>query len=440
VAVIVLTAVGGSGQARTRPPLQILRGPPGAVEANLKPIAERIARRVQKLRDLRFDRAPRVVVMGEGRLAALGRSLARRVRARADRHPSRLLENKRLQRASTELDQLAGLLPRESGLGPDARTSGLDRIGGAFDYPRNRIIIVPTRIYTRDQLDYTLAHELTHALENQHFNLQLGRLTAPTEAAEVRRAVTEGTATFIQTRYRHRYLDDAVPVARRIDTTQGVIDAQHSPYAVSSQAIFDYVHGGLFVNHLYHQAGGFGLVNRAMRHPPRRTDEILHPRTWPGAGGRPLRVQSVHLGVAPLLRDQWRPVGGGIAGEERALTILLAGTWGTQASMGASGWDGGRFTVWRPRECDDGCDDGRVGVIAFHWQHAGDSDQFAVGVPAYLTLGLLASQVTSGRLWQADGVYVALGSEPGASALAFSPNEELALAVSRRAAESAAGR
>ena len=437
-AIVVLTAVGGSGHARTRPPLQILRGTPAQVEANLKPISDRIARRVEKLRGLRFDHVPRVVVMGEDRLASLGRNLARHARARAVQHPSRLRANHRLQRASIDLDQLAGLLPREPGLGPDARTSGLDRIGGAYDYPRHRIIIVPTRIYTRMQLDTTLAHEMTHALEDQHFNLQLGRLTAPTETAEVRRAVTEGTATFIQNLYRHRYLHDNVAVAQRIATTQGVIDSQHSPYAVSAQAIFDYVDGGLFVSHLHHQANGFRLVNRAIRHPPRRTDEILHPRTWPGAGGQRLRVQPVRLGVAPLLRGQWRPVGGGIAGEERALTILLAGTWGTQASIGASGWDGGRFTVWRPRGCSGGCDTGRIGVIAFRWRHHSDSDQFAVGVPAYLTLGLLANQITSGRLWAVDGGFVALGSRRGASALAFAPTKVLALAVSRRSAASAA--
>jgi hypothetical protein len=438
-AIVVLSAVGGtSGHARTRPPLQILRGPPAQVEANLKPVYDRIARRVEKLRGLRFDHVPHVVVMSERRLATLGRSLARHVRARELQHPSRQQANHQLQRASIDLDQLAGLLPSESGLGPDARTSGLDRIGGAYDYPRHRIIIVPARIYTRVQLDTTLAHEMTHALEDQHFNLQLGRLTAPTEAAEVRRAVTEGTATYIQNVYRHRYLDDNVPVAQRIATTQGVIDSQHSPYAVSSQAIFDYVDGGLFVSHLHHQASGFRLVDRAIRHPPRRTDEILHPRTWPGAGGQKLRARPVKLGVAPLLSGHWRPVGGGTAGEERALTILLAGTWGTQASIGASGWDGGRFTVWRPRACSGGCDTGRVGVIAFRWRHGADSDQFAVGVPAYLTLGLLADQVTSGRLWEVDGGFVALGSQPGASALAFAPTKPLALEVSRRAAMSAA--
>jgi len=438
-AIIVLSAVGGSGHERSRPPLSILRGPPPKVEANLRPIANTIAARVERLRELRFGHRPRVVVMGERRLAAVGRSLVRRDRRSGALHPSREQAAERLERAGIQFDQLAGLLPPESAFGPDTKTTGLDRIGGAFDYPRNRIIIVPTLIHTRLQLSYTLAHEMTHALEDQHFDLDLGRLTAPSEVAEVRRAVIEGTATFIQDLYRRRYLDDNVPVARRIDAMRSVIGAEQTPYAVNAQLIFDYVEGGLFVNHLYQRADGFRLVNRALRHPPQQSNQILHPQTWPGSGGDHPRIR---LGVSPLLRAEWRPVGGGTAGEERALAILLAGTFGTQATTGASGWEGGRFTVWRPRDaesgCGPGCVAGNVGVVGFRWRHRDDADQFSVGVPAYMTLGLLAQNLSPGRLWQVGDTYIGLGTATGASALAFAPSEELALALSRRAATVAA--
>jgi hypothetical protein len=439
-AVIVLTAIGGTGQGRTRPPLDILRGSHADVEATLRPVARTIAKRVEKLRGLSFENPPRVVVMGERQLTAVGRNLAVRERRRDLMHPSRLRAIRRFERASVELDQLAGLLPPESGFGPDSRTSGLDRIGGAFDYPRDRIIIVPTLIQTRLQLKYTLAHELVHALEYQHFDLDLGRLTAPSEAAEVHRAVIEGTATFVQDLYRHRYLNDNVPVARRIDALRSVLGAEQTPYAINAQAIFDYVDGGLFVNHLYRRADGFRLVNRALRHPPRRSDQILHPRSWPGPGDPEPRVR---LGIARLLRTEWRPVGGGTAGEERALAILLAGAFGTQATAGASGWNGGRFAVWRPRNadaaCGSGCVDGNVGVIAFRWRHHDDAEQFAVGVPAYMTLGLLAENMSPGRLWKVGDGYVGLGTARSASALAFAPNEGLARALSRRAASIAQG-
>ena len=399
------------------------------------PIARKVAARVESLRGLRFDHVPPVAVMGARRLGAVGLRIAERDHARARLHPSRLRASRRLERASVELDQLAGLLPAESAFGPDTRATGLDRIGGAFDFPRERIIIVPTLIETRVQLHYTLAHELTHALEDQHFNLHLGRLTAPSESAEVHRAVVEGTATFVQDLYRHRYLHDNVPVGRRIDAMRSVIGAQHTPYATNAEAIFDYVEGGLFVRNLYRRTDDFRVVNRALRHPPHRSDQILHPRSWPD---RARRGPQVKLGLGTLLGPEWRRAGGGTAGEERALAILLAGTYGTQADIGASGWAGGRFAVWRPRTAEDGCEagcvDGSVGLIAFRWRQHDDAEQFAVGVPAYMTLGLLAGNITPGRLWKVGDGYAGLATAARASALAFAPGPKLALNLSRRAA------
>jgi hypothetical protein len=221
---------------------------------------------------------------------------------------------------------------------------------------------------------------------------------------------------------------------------RSVIGAQQTPYAVNAEAIFDYVEGGLFVRHLYRRTNDFRIVNRVLRHPPRRSDQILHPRAWPDRGRTGTKVR---LGVAGQLGARWRLVGAGIAGEERALAILLAGAFGTQANSGASGWAGGKFAVWRPRTPEDGCDagcvDGSVGVIAFRWRHHDDAEQFAVGVPAYMTLGLLAANITPGRLWKVGSGYAGLGTAAHASALAFAPRPSLALSLSRRAAMAAEG-
>ena len=68
------------------------------------------------------------------------------------------------------------------GISSDANSS-LDRVGGAYDFSRRRLIIVPRLIETHAQLEYTLAHELTHALEAQHFRLRLATLGDPGERA-----------------------------------------------------------------------------------------------------------------------------------------------------------------------------------------------------------------------------------------------------------------
>jgi len=335
-----------------------------------------------------------------------------------------------------EFDQLAGLLPPEAGLGPDTRTTGLDRIGGAFDFPRDRIIIVPTAIQTRIQLDYTLAHELTHALENEHFNLRLGSFARPGEASSVRRAVIEGTATLVQDRYQHRYLGDDVSVAERIDGARSLIATNPGAYATNAEAIFDYVDGALFVHALYQRTGNWRLVDRALRQPPSQSQEILHPSRWPGAS----RVKPFGLGLAKVLRGRWRRVGGGSAGEEQAMVILLAGALSSEAQLGASGWAGGQFAVWAPRSPEPGCVSdcigNNVGVVAFRWQRRRDVSQFNLAAPAYATLGLFAQSLTR-RTWKLRDGYLALGTAARASALAFAPGRRLADSLARRSATNA---
>jgi hypothetical protein len=399
-------------------------------------MVRQIAARVEAIRGLRFRGLPRLEVMSEARLAALGRRLARQAQRREDSNPTRVRRMRRLERASVRFDQLAGLLPPQVSFGPDAR-GGLDRIGGAYDYKHRRIVLVPGFIQTWVQLQYTLAHELTHALEDQHFNLRLDALTQPGEATAVRRAVTEGTATYVQDRYRQRYLHDQLPVRQRLQGMRSVIGAGGGAYAVNAQAVFDYVDGAIFVRDLVHRSGDWRLVRRALERPPHRSQQLLHPRTWPQAAP----VRRIRLGIANSLKGSWVRIGGGPAGEEQALTILLAGTIDSEALVGASGWDGGRFAVWRPRassSCGDGCAARDVGVIAFRWHHATDPHQFGLAVPAYMIAGLFAQPINE-RTWRIGDGYAALGTAARASALAFAPTASLSESLASRAAQAAAG-
>ncbi len=418
-----------------RPLIPELRGPRREVEPHLDRVAVRVARRVERLRDLRFESVPAVRLMTRHQLVALGRRLTLRARRHRTYPPGARRRQRRLVRASVRLDQLAGLLPPEIVFGPDT-TGGLDRVGGAYDYSRNRIVIVPRLIATHAQLIYTLAHELTHALEHQRFGLDFPALTRPGEAVAVRRALIEGTATLVQDRYRHRFLGDRVPVVQRLEGLRSVIAAGPAPFAVNAQAVFDYVDGALFVRRLYHR-GGWAEVDRAIRNPPRSSSQILHPRLWP----RGPRARPVRLGLRPLLERRWRRIGGGEAGEDEALVILLAGSIEEEATAGASGWDGGRFELWRPRGqpvsgCRPACANGDVGVVALRWRRPSDADQFRIAFPAYVIAGLLGERVTA-RTWKTSTGYVSLGRARRASALAFAPAAPLAQRLAARAAREA---
>jgi hypothetical protein len=135
-------------------------------------------------------------------------------------------------------------------------------------------------------------------------------------------------------------------------------------------------------------------------------------------------------------------VGGGLAGEEQALVILLAGTISSEAVAGAAGWVAGRFAVWRSPSsegCDGRCDGSDVGVIAFRWRRPRDAEQFSLAVPAYMIAGRLAERVDE-RTWKVGEGYASLASGDRSSALAFAPTPAMSDPLSTRAAASAADR
>jgi hypothetical protein len=397
----------------------------------------RVASRVERVRGLRFNSPPRVRVMSVDELAALGQRLNRRLTRRMSRQPARLERTRQLERARTGFGELAGILPEQAS---DATAHGpAERIGGAYDYSRKLIVLVQSATQTRRELQLVLAHELTHALEDQHFALRLAASVGPTQRAQARRALIEGTAMFVDALYARRYLGDQVAVNQRLAGQRSIYAAGGSiPYAIKAATIFDYVDGALFVRALHFHAGGWSSVNGALRHPPTHTQEILHPRDW-RHGPAPRRVR---LNLGPILGADWRLVGGGQAGEQDALAVLGEGAPDAEAKPGAAGWAGGRFELWRARgdgtECED-CATGDVGVVAFRWRERLDAWDFAKAFFAYMLVGRFGERIER-RTWQLTGGFASLRSARRTSAIAFAPTQELATSVAQTAALHAGGR
>ena len=75
-------------------------------------------------------------------------------------------------------------------------------------------------------------------------------------------------------------------------------------------------------------------------------------------------------------------------------------------------------------------------MVAFRWRGGNDAEQFSLAVPAYMVAGLLAEPVDA-HTWKLSDGYASLASATHGSALAFAPTEQLAEALSRRAAGTA---
>jgi hypothetical protein len=253
-------------------------------------------------------------------------------------------------------------------------------------------------------LDTISAHELTHALQDQHFNLTRflpsdGSLDE--DAATARRFVVEGDATFVMLLYAVRsMLNDRIPplvmatLRKQIadfakldvdalkaqvkaqSTAFGMMDADIKksidamddiPPAVLVPLLDSYMKGAQVALTAY-EHGGWASVDRLYRTPPESSEQVLHPETK-------LFPTRDHPHKVRLAKSSSRELSRNVLGELQ--WKIYFELWKTpSAAEAAEGWGGDRYSVTR------GSDGRLLGRIATTWDTPEDARQFA---NAYVT-------------------------------------------------------
>ena len=154
----------------------------------------------------------------------------------------------------------------------------------------------------------TVAHELTHALDDQHFDLgSLYELADSDVEAEAARALIEGNAVRVE----NEYVDQLTPA--ELDeyillSTQDVAEFQSRlsppvPEILQVSSAAPYRLGRVFVQSL--ERTGAGVVDEAFKLPPVTDEHIIEPGTFLD-GDEPTPISSPELepGVAPTGRSR----------------------------------------------------------------------------------------------------------------------------------------
>ena len=306
-----------------------------AREAVVSPAHVRlIERRVEALRDPRFRRPVPVAIVSPAQARREATAEAERSQPPAG------------QRANEELLKLLGLLPARADLGAIEGSVFEEQVAGYYDPRRKRLALV--RGAGVD--DITLAHELTHALEDQHADLEGlgGGPRADDDARTAQQALVEGSATLVMERYAERWPSDA-PLGEALSGLTQVTGARPLPQYVARSLVFPYFQGEAFVQALLDaDGGGWGLVNLAERaRPPVSTAEILQPLRWLRAE-QPLAVSLA--GAARALAAEgtgWHRVTGSTLGAEDVAALLSPSSGPAAARRLTASWRGGRYALWR---------------------------------------------------------------------------------------------
>ena len=283
-----------------------------------------------------------------------------------------------------------GLIPETMDLGkylPELLTS---QVAGYYDTERKYLAMVRRGGGGAGQDgdgndDMVLVHELTHALQDQSFDLEkLEKDDDPlSDAGTAVTALVEGDATLTMIDFQAQtslentpgadrlmssLLADPAKLAQTMPDLPGADQFAQAPEWLRDNLLFGYLQGMTFCMSV-RSRGGQKLLDYAFTtDPPRSTEQILHPEKWHTHRDDPVVVRLPDL-AADLAG--YRKSAEGVMGELSIRSLLHAGgvEW-ERAGAAAEGWGGDRFAVYEKK------DGGRLLVWVSEWDTDADAQEF----------------------------------------------------------------
>lgn len=231
-----------------------------------------------------------------------------------------------------------------------------EQAAGIYDERSRQLLL--TRSFMEDDFiaRIIIAHELCHALQDQHFNLQslLQSRRDNDDKFLALMAVIEGDATVLMNDYivRRFTLKTLMSWAKLFTYDQQAFLT--APYFIQQTLVFPYIQGASFVNRAllsYEQAESRNML---FRFPPQSTEQVLHPEKYfsPGLRDEPTSI------TLPLL-TQFLPDGNWELGMQNNLGELMLRSLFEQNEMRevagevVAGWDGDWYHLYRRKQGTD---------------------------------------------------------------------------------------
>ncbi len=306
---------------------------------------------------------------------------------------------KRLQRSELVLKKF-GLLPRDFDLGKFMVGLLREQIAGYYD-PKTKTVNLLDWVDVAAQRP-VLAHELTHALQDQSFNLDrwlrkrdvdLDTKRKPSaidvqndENSEADQAVVEGQAMAVLVDYMLRptgqSLINSPEVAKELEDgmlvgTPDSIQFRNAPIYLREAMTFPYRYGLEFEAALLRAGGKEKAYEGAMRNPPHTTRQIMEPQTY--LSGE--RIAPLPLPDFKHIFTHYSRFDIGAIGEFDA-AVLIDQYAGADASRALyPHWRGGYYYAAKPK----GDPSAALGLLyVSRWSNADRASQFAAIYAKYL--------------------------------------------------------
>jgi Spy/CpxP family protein refolding chaperone len=306
---------------------------------------------------------------------------------------------KRLQRGEIVLKKF-GLLDKDFDLKPFLLALLKEQIEAYYDSKTKTVNLLDW--VSVDEQKPVLAHELTHALQDQHVDLEKWSDQTPSDVSTsyrddidhlakdeedtAREAVAEGQATAVM-------MDNILkPMGKSLIKDPEVVDyikqqmdgpgnspvMARAPLLLSESLLFPYREGLSFEQDLWMDQGQKMAFAGALDHPPTSTWEIINPRVYEKSMAPMVPIMP---DIHPLVDKDYRAYDIGQVGEldVNILTKLFGGD--TAARDLTPAWDGGIYWAGQRRSATTAAEQASTKSISFFylsaWKSAASAQAFS---------------------------------------------------------------
>jgi hypothetical protein len=237
-----------------------------------------------------------------------------------------------------------GLVPQDFQYRPFIVSLLTEQVAGYYD-PKEQEFFLADWIDVDGQKP-VIAHELTHALQDQHFNLRRFEKwpKGDSDAELAAHALVEGDATLAMQLYIMRNPMRAIAMLRSIEASGSSSEQiDKAPRALRESLLFPYQRGLTWVQSLFKREG-WARVSQAFTDLPQSTEQIMHVEKY---FAREAPVHLTQPDISASLGKGWKRVDYDVNGEWSFYLILdeyLKSE--AESERAASGWGGDRYAVY----------------------------------------------------------------------------------------------
>lgn len=188
-------------------------------------------------------------------------------------------------KAEEDVSKMLGLVPPSMDVMEVSLRLLEDQVGGFYDPSSEKFYLMES--FTGEVARIILAHELTHALDDQYFDIDgsLEKLLDDRDASAAYHAVVEGSGTAMMALWQREYMGDMSLEDQMKMAEMSTQSMDGVPATLWKPLLASYQQGQAFLNKGYRLMKKQGktmteVTRMAFEHPPMTTEQLLHPEKY----------------------------------------------------------------------------------------------------------------------------------------------------------------